>query len=78
MKINGHSSTIFDLLSYNELHKLTNRCTPEMYSKYKLSIPLFNPFNNLNRHEEWTQFNFDMIVTSIQTKYNKSWSYRFH
>jgi hypothetical protein len=56
-------------LSYNELHKLTNRVTPEMFSNFKLLLLLFKTFNNNNHQWEWTQLNFNMILISRQTKF---------
>jgi hypothetical protein len=58
-------------LSHNELNKLTNRATPEMFLNYELSLLLFKTFNNIYHHQEWIQLNFNMILTSRQKKFKK-------
>ena len=54
------------LLSYYNLHKLTKRATPAMYSSYKCAILLHKTFNAMSWNDEWLHLNFSVINTSRQ------------
>ena len=53
-------------LSYYNLHKLTNRATPAMYSYYKNALLLYKTFNVTTCSDEWIHFNLNLINTSRQ------------
>jgi hypothetical protein len=83
--LNYPSSDIY----YNQLHVLTNRATPEMYSYYKLALLLYRVMNHNIPLHKWVNLNFKQVLTSRQStfqcdKTNKLWvwlnaiSNRFH
>jgi hypothetical protein len=55
---------------YYQLHVITNRATPEMYSYYTLSLMLYKLMNENIPLDKWTHLNFSIIITSGQTKFN--------
>jgi hypothetical protein len=57
------------LISYVNLHKMTNRATPSMYMKYKLSLLLYKTFNMQSPISEWIELNFNQFFTSRQTNF---------
>ena len=61
-----------DMISYIDLHKMTNRATPEMLSDYKLALSLYKIFNNESPQNEWLHLNFSQITTSRQTNFMTS------
>jgi hypothetical protein len=58
-----------DMISYQNLHKITNRATNEMLSQNKLALSLYKVFNNKFPMNEWLQLNFTQINTSRQTHF---------
>ena len=56
-------------ISYQNLHIIANRATPEMFCTYKLSLLLHKLYNNEYPIEEWTFLNFEQILTSRQTHF---------
>jgi hypothetical protein len=50
IKLSVHSPTID--LSHVELHRITNRATTEIYTHHKLSILLYDSFNNKSQTNE--------------------------
>ena len=58
-----------EMISYENLHKITKRATPEMMSQYKLALSLYKVFNNKTPMSEWLQLNFTQINTSRQTHF---------
>ena len=58
-----------EIISYENLHKITKRATPEMMSQYKLALSLYKVFNNKTPMSEWLQLNFTQINTSRQTHF---------
>jgi hypothetical protein len=57
------------MISYENLHKITNRATPEMMSQYKLALSLYKVFNDKTPINEWLHLNFTQINTSRQTHF---------
>ena len=53
-------------VSYMELHKISNRATPLMIAKYKLSLLLYKTFNEAIPINEWVALNFNQVNTSRQ------------
>ena len=56
-------------ISYEELHKRTNRATPEMMCEYKLALLLYKSFNDRQPEGEWLHLNDNYICTSRQTHF---------
>ena len=54
-------------INYKELHRITNRATPEMLSMYKLALLLFKVYNDCWPLDEWIQLNENQYFTSRQT-----------
>ena len=61
-------------LSFVNLHKIMNRATPDMFSKYKYSLLLYKTFNDDTHSDEWIHLNLNIINTSRQSdfKINRS------
>ena len=57
------------LISHQNLHKIANRATPEMFCTYKLCLLIHKLYNNEYPLEEWTYLNFEQILTSTQTQF---------
>ena len=55
--------------SHYDLHKITQRATPNMYCKYKIAILLYKTFNNQIPYEEWLELNFLQINMSRQNNF---------
>jgi hypothetical protein len=58
-----------EMISYENLHKITNRATPEIMSQYKLALSLYKVFNDKTPINEWLHLNFTQINTSRQTHF---------
>ncbi len=56
-------------ISHLNLHKLTNRATPDMLCNYKLALPLFKIFNGKIPYEEWLFLNIEQQNKSRQTNF---------
>ena len=65
------------MTSYHELHKLTNRATPAMYSNCKCALLLHKMYSGTKWNNEWLHLNFNEINTSRQTKFVISRSNNF-
>ena len=61
-----------EMISYQDLHKLTNRATPEMLAHYKLALSLYKVFNDKSPLNEWLHLNFTQINTTRQTSFMTS------
>jgi hypothetical protein len=57
------------MISYINLHKMTNRANPCMYMKYKLFLLLYKTFNMQSPISEWIELNFNQFFTSRQTNF---------
>ena len=54
-------------ISFNDLHKMYNRATPESFLLYKHAINLFELLNAKDPTQEWVALNFNPILTSRHT-----------
>jgi hypothetical protein len=45
---------------------MTKRATPQIFSNYKLALPLFKTFNADDTNDEWLNLNFNRILVSRQ------------
>ena len=61
-----------EMISYHNLHKMTNRATPEMLCNYKLALQLYKTYNQQMPTDEWLHLNFNQIITSRQTLFMTS------
>jgi hypothetical protein len=52
--------------NYQKLIEIIERTTPEMYSKYKVTIQMYKTINNNEECSEWIHLNCDQILTSRQ------------
>ena len=58
------------MLSYKNLHHLTKRSTPEMYSNYKLALLLHKSYNCCLPEGEWIALNFVQTLMSRQVYFH--------
>jgi endonuclease/exonuclease/phosphatase family metal-dependent hydrolase len=56
-------------ISFNNLHLITKRATPNMISMYKLSLLLYKIYNEKLPTNEWEHLNFDQYFTSRQINF---------
>ena len=56
-------------VSFEDLHAMAKRATPEKLMLYKLSLQLFKIFNYSIPVTEWDLLNQNIIFTSRQTKF---------
>ena len=57
------------MISYENLHKMTNRATPCMFMKYKLSLLLYTTYNMQSPLSEQIELNLNQFFTSRQTNF---------
>ncbi len=57
------------LYSYENIHSLTKRATPQQLSTFKHAILLFKLYNNSMSTSDWVKLNFQQIITSRQTNF---------
>ena len=57
------------LISYNNLHQMAERATPEMFSKYKLALLLYKIYNTHIPQDEWILLNLNQYFTPRQTTF---------
>lgn len=55
--------------SYIELHKISNRATPNQMSTYKHAILLHKLYNSTDSTNEWLTLNFNQILTGRQLNF---------
>ena len=56
-------------ISHMNLHKLTNRVTPDMFCKYKLALLLFKTFNDKIPYDEWLYLKIEQQNSSHQINF---------
>ena len=56
-------------ISYDLLHTINERATPEMFMQYKHAIQLYKIFNLKEPPLDWISLNFDQFVSRRQTKF---------
>ena len=55
------------MLSFNNLHEMAGRATPEKLGDYKLALRLYKVFKNQIPTQDWVNLNYNIIQTSRQT-----------
>ena len=62
------------MLSFNNLHEMAGRATPEKLMTYKLALQLYRTFNYQTPIQDWLNINYNSVLTSRQTRFgiNKS------
>ena len=60
----------YPMMSYKNIHQLTKRSTPDMYSKYKLALLLHKTYNCCLPEEEWIALNFMQTLMSRQVYFH--------
>ena len=56
-------------MSFEAIHKLNNRATPEKIMIYKHALMLFKIYNSNDQTTEWVNLNINQVLTSRQTKF---------
>ena len=56
------------MISFERIHSINNRATPEKILLFKHSLSLFKLYNLNAPIIEWCALHFDQILTSRQTK----------
>ena len=57
------------MISFERIHTMNNRATPEKILLYKHSLALYRLYNNNDPTMEWCALNFNQVLTSRQTKF---------
>ena len=57
------------LISFENIHKMNNRATPEALMTYKTEIQLHKLYNATNHSLEWISLNINHIFTTRQTSF---------
>ena len=57
------------MLSFNNLHEMAGRATPEKLGDYKLALRLYKVFKNQIPTQDWVNLNYNIIQTSRQTNF---------
>ena len=58
------------MISFERLHQIAKRATPEKMMLYKHAILLYKMYNSENHSNEWVHLNLNQVITSRQTKFN--------
>ena len=58
------------MILFENIHKMNNRAIPNAIMLYKSSIQLFKLYNSNEYTLEWTEMNFNQILTSRQTTFS--------
>ena len=57
------------LISFENLHEMVGRATPEKLMIYKLSLQLYKTYNQHIPTQDWVNLNFNRIFTSRQSRF---------
>jgi hypothetical protein len=60
----------FPYMSFEALHRISNRATPTMFSHYKLALMLHFLYNTEVYTTEWIHLNVNHVITSRQTSFH--------
>ena len=60
----------FPYMSFEALHRISNRATPTMFSHYKLALMLHILYNTEVYTTEWIHLNVNHVITSRQTSFH--------
>ena len=58
------------MISFERLHQIAKRATPEKMMLYKHAILLYRMYNSEVHSNEWVHLNLNQVITSRQTKFN--------
>ena len=56
-------------ISFERIHIMNNRATPEKFLMYKHALALYRIYNSNKPSLEWCALNFNQILTSKQTNF---------
>ena len=62
-------ATDVHLISFEDLHEMVGRATPEKLMIYKLSLQLYRTYNQHIPTQDWVKLNYNGIFTSRQSKF---------
>ena len=68
---------ITERISFNELHKLNKRATPNQLQLYKHSLLLYRVLNHREPSNDWLMLNFNQTLTSRQSTFRTICSNNF-
>ena len=57
------------MISFENIHKMNNRATPDSFMIYKYAIQLHKLYNENEHSFEWVNLNINQILTSRQTNF---------
>ena len=57
------------MISFERLHSINNRATPEKMMLYKHAILLHNMYNSSDLSKEWVHLNLNQVITSRRTTF---------
>ena len=58
------------MISYQDLHPMNNRATPQKIMLYKHALHLHKIYNTQDHNFEWQVFNFQQCLTTRQTNFS--------
>ena len=58
------------MLSFNNLHEITGRSTPDRMIDYKLALQLYKTLNYREPSNNWIRINLNIINTTRQIKFS--------
>ena len=64
------------MISFERIHNMNKRETPEKSMMFKHALALFRPYNNTKPSLEWCALHFNQILNSRQTKFKSRKSNR--
>ena len=59
----------YRMISFENIHKMNNRATPDSFMIYKYAIQLHKLYNENEHSFEWVNLNINQILTSRQTNF---------
>ena len=69
IKICTRSSDVW-MLSFDNLHEMAGRATPDQFQKYKLALQLYRTFNLQVPTQDWVNVNINFRNTSRQIHFH--------
>ena len=54
------------MMSFNDLHEMAGRATPDKLSNYKLALQLYKTYNYHLPRQDWINLNLQSILTTSQ------------
>ena len=68
IKVCTHATDVH-LISFEDLHEMVGRATPDKLMIYKLSLQLYRTYNQHIPTQDWVKLNYNGIFTSRQSKF---------